>query len=77
MTIDVLISLVEDHKLFFFNLKVDVLMVDHTVTKICIRPKVIEVSLVFFHEDLVGVDHVYLLSYSSGDSYKCKRSSNS
>jgi len=40
-------------------------MVDHTITKICIRPKVFEVSLVFLHEDLVGEDHVYLLCYSS------------
>ena len=36
-------------------------MVDYFIKKICIRPKVFEVSLVFLHEDLIGVDHVYLL----------------
>jgi hypothetical protein len=46
-------------------------MVDHTITKICIRPKVFEVSLVFLHEDLVIVDHVYLMCYFSFNCYEC------
>ena len=77
LPINVIISLVKDHQLLLTNDEINVLMIDHTLKKTLHLPKVIEISLVFLHEDLVCVYHVHLLSCFCFNGYERNRGSNS